>query len=95
LERLQGRSGDLPATRPARLAVDLKANDSREDYVRSRLDRADDGSLAVEPHKIQDSSMLSVLAASEALLVRPSHDPARTAGDIVQIIDLRSLPGGY
>lgn len=95
LERLQGRSGDLPATRPVRLAVDLKANDTREDYVRSRLDRAADGSVAVQPHKIQDSSMLSVLAASDALLVRPPHDPARKAGDIVQIIDLGSLPGGY
>ena len=95
LERLLGRSGDLPATRPARLAVDLKANDTREDYVRSRLDRAADGSVAVQPHKIQDSSMLSVLAASDALLVRPPHDPARKAGDIVQIIDLGSLPGGY
>jgi molybdopterin molybdotransferase len=95
LERLQGRSGDLPATRPARLAVDLKANDTREDYVRSRLDRAADGTVAVEPHRIQDSSMLSVLAASDALLVRPPHDPARKAGDIVQVIDLGSLPGGY
>jgi molybdopterin molybdotransferase len=95
LERLQGRPADLPATRPARLAVDLKANDSREDYVRGRLDRAADGSLAVEPHKIQDSSMLSVLSASDALLVRPPHDPLRKAGDIVQVIDLGSLPGGY
>jgi molybdopterin molybdotransferase len=95
LERLQGRSGDLPATRPVRLAVDLKANDTREDYVRSRLDRAADGSVAVQPHKIQDSSMLSVLAASDALLVRPPHDPVRKAGDIVQIIDLTSLSGGY
>lgn len=95
LERLQGRSGDLPATRPVRLAVDLKANDTREDYVRSRLDRAADGSVAVQPHKIQDSSMLSVLAASDALLVRPPRDPVRKAGDIVQIIDLTSLPGGY
>ncbi|HKV15689.1 MAG TPA: molybdopterin-binding protein, partial [Reyranella sp.] len=95
LERLQGRSGDLPATRPVRLAVDLKANDTREDYVRSRLDRAADGSVAVQPHKIQDSSMLSVLAASDALLVRPPRDPVRKAGDIVQIIDLTSLSGGY
>ena len=95
LERLQGRSGDLPATRPVRLAVDLKANDTREDYVRSRLDRAADGSVAVQPYKIQDSSMLSVLAASDALLVRPPHDPVRKAGDIVQIIDLTSLSGGY
>ncbi|WIM13969.1 gephyrin-like molybdotransferase Glp [Enhydrobacter sp.] len=95
LERMLGRSGDLPATRPARLAVDLKANDTREDYVRSRLDRAPDGGLSVEPHKIQDSSMLSVLAGSGAFLVRPPHDPARKAGDTVQVIDLGTLDGGY
>jgi molybdopterin biosynthesis enzyme len=39
--------------------------------------------------------MLSVLAWSNALLVRPPHDPARKAGDIVQVIDLAALPGGY
>ena len=65
------------------------------DYVRARLARSDDGSLTVEPHSVQDSSMLSVLAASDAFLVRPAHDPARKAGDIVQVIDLSALPGGY
>lgn len=95
LERLLGQSGALVASQPARLAVDVKANDTREDYVRSRLSRAPDGSLSVEPHKIQDSSMLSVLARSTALLVRPAHDPARKAGEIVQVIDLAGLPGGY
>jgi molybdopterin molybdotransferase len=95
LERLLGRSGDLPATRPARLAVDLKANDTREDYVRSRLGRTPDGGLSVEPHKIQDSSMLSVLAGCGAFLVRPPHDPARKAGDTAQVIDLGTLDGGY
>ncbi|TAJ26008.1 MAG: hypothetical protein EPO67_19525, partial [Reyranella sp.] len=53
------------------------------------------GGLTVEPHAVQDSSMLSVLAASDALLVRPAHDPARKAGDTVQIVDLAGLSGGY
>jgi molybdopterin molybdotransferase len=95
LDRMLGQSGDLVATRPARLAVDVKENDTREDYVRAVLRHGPDGSLTVEPHKIQDSSMLSVLAWSNALLVRPPHDPARKAGDIVQVIDLAALPGGY
>jgi molybdopterin molybdotransferase len=93
MERMLGRTGDLPATRPARLAVELKANDTREDYVRAKLTRgADDGSLTVEPHAVQDSSMLSVLAWCDALMVRPAHDPARKAGDTVQVIDLSTLP---
>jgi molybdopterin molybdotransferase len=39
--------------------------------------------------------MLSVLAWSNALLVRPAHDPARKAGDLVWVIDLAERPGGY
>jgi molybdopterin molybdotransferase len=95
IDRMLGQPGDLIGTAPARLAVDLKANDQREDYVRSRLLRAADGSLAVEPHPVQDSSMLSVLAASDALLVRPAHDPARKTGDTVQVVDLAQVPGSY
>lgn len=95
MERMLGQPGDLPATRPARLAVGVKANDQRQDYVRSTLHRAADGVLTVKPSPIQDSSMLSVLAASDALLVRPPHDPARPAGDTVQIVDLATVAGGF
>ena len=92
LERMLAQPGNLAATQPAKLAIDVKQNDTREDYVRSRLVRAADGSLTVEPHAVQDSSMLSVLAWSDALMVRPAHDPARKAGDTVQVIDLSTLP---
>ncbi len=95
LERMLGQPGDMVATKPAKLDIEVKQNDTREDYVRARLTRGADGGLTVEPHKIQDSSMLSVLAWSNALLVRPAHDPARKPGDTVQVIDLAALPGGY
>lgn len=95
IDRMLGQSGDLVRTEAARLAVDVKENDTREDYVRAVVTRSADGTLIVEPHKVQDSSMLSVLAWANALLVRPAHDPARKAGDIVQVIDLGALPGGY
>ena len=95
MERMLGQPGDLVRTQPARLAVDVKANDQREDYVRSRLQRGADGSLTVDPHPVQDSSMLSVLAACDGLMIRPAHDPARKAGDTVQVVDLGRLPGGY
>jgi molybdopterin molybdotransferase len=95
LERMLGQAGDMPTTKPAKLAIDVKQNDTREDYVRALTTRSADGGLTVEPHKIQDSSMLSVLAWSNALLIRPAHDPARKAGDVVQVIDLAELPGGY
>ncbi len=95
LERMLGQSGDLVRTVPARLAVDVKQNDQREDYVRSRLGRAPDGTLTVDPHPVQDSSMLSVLAACDGFVLRPPHDPARKAGDTVQVVDLQGLPGHY
>lgn len=93
LDRMLGQPGGLPVTRPARLAVDLRQNDTREDYIRSGLRQDDDGSLIVEPYRIQDSSMLSILSASQAFLVRPPHDPARRAGDVVQVVDLESVSG--
>ncbi|HZQ00594.1 MAG TPA: gephyrin-like molybdotransferase Glp [Reyranella sp.] len=95
LERMLGQAGDFPATMPAKLAVDVSENDQREDYVRAKLTRSADGALTVEPHKIQDSSMLSVMAWADALMIRPPHDPARKKGDTVQVIDLARLPGGY
>jgi molybdopterin molybdotransferase len=95
IDRMLGQPGALVGTVPAKLAVDVKMNDQREDYVRSTLSRAADGALTVTPNPVQDSSMLSVLAESSALMVRPAHDPAREAGEIVQVVDLAALPGGY
>ncbi|MBV8189679.1 MAG: molybdopterin molybdotransferase MoeA [Alphaproteobacteria bacterium] len=95
LERMLGQHGDLVATTQAKLARGLKQNDTREDYMRAKLGRDSDGALTVDPHPVQDSSMLSVLAWSDALLVRPAYDPPRNAGDTVQVIDLSVLPGGY
>ena len=95
MERMLGQAGDLVATEPARLAVDVKQNDQREDYVRALLTRSADGSLTVEPHKVQDSSMLSVLAWANGLLVRPAHDPAHRAGEVVQVIDFATIATNY
>jgi molybdopterin molybdotransferase len=95
MERMLGQAGDPVTTTKARLAVDVKGNDQREDYVRAKLTRRPDGELLVEPHPVQDSSMLSVLAWSSGLLVRPPHDAARKAGAEVQVIDFAALPGLY
>jgi molybdopterin molybdotransferase len=40
------------------------------------------------PHLLQDSSVLSILERSDALLVRPPHAPATTAGEPCRIIRL-------
>ena len=75
-----------PLTREtAILAEDLGPNGPRSHYMRAKLDWADK-SLTVKAFDRQDSSLLSVLAQADALLVRPSNDPARRAGETVQII---------
>jgi molybdopterin molybdotransferase len=73
---------------PARLASALPANDLREDYMRASLSRAADGHWLVRPFPVQDSSVQRLLAAADALLVRPAHAPAAAAGDPCEIIRL-------
>ncbi len=91
LDKLSGLPGapEPPAT--ARLAVALKENDRRQDYLRARLVRAADGTLEAIPFDVQDSSMMRPLAQSDCLVVRPPHAPALAAGSAVSVIP---FPGG-
>jgi molybdopterin molybdotransferase len=75
-------------TEPAILAVDVPANDTREDYVRSTLAPSTGGLPRVTPLAPQDSSMLSTLAAADCLLIRPPHAPPGRAGDPCRILRL-------
>lgn len=95
LERLSGLPGDPVATRRAVLGVDVAGNDNRQDYVRSSLDRGRGGLPVVTPFGVQDSSMLSTLAKAHGLMVRPAHDPARRAGEEIDIIDLADFGGTF
>ena len=72
------------------LAVDLDANDQRQDYIRAQIITTDDVQV-VMPAPRQDSSMMSVLAKANALIVRPAFDPARVAGEFVSVIPLPDL----
>ena len=77
----------LPAAPAARidlpLCVDLPANGPRGHYMRAMLR---DG--AVLPEDNQDSSLLGILSRADVLMVRPPHDEARTAGEIIGCIPL-------
>ena len=72
----------------ARLASDVGANDTRQEYARAQLERSADGTFVVRPLPVQDSSMLRFLATADGLMVRPPHDPARKAGDEVTVLTL-------
>ncbi|ETA54026.1 molybdopterin molybdotransferase MoeA [Ponticoccus alexandrii] len=74
--------GAAPAPRrSAPLAEPLEANGPREHYMRATL-----GPDGITAQGRQDSSLLSVLGQSDALLVRPVRDPARAAGEMVEYL---------
>ena len=75
----------------ARLKVALDENDRREDYLRSTLSRAADGTLEAEPFKKQDSSMVSLLAKADGLVIRKPHAPAAKPGEWVDVVPLTVL----
>jgi len=82
LDRFLGRARrDEP--RIVRLAVPLDANGEREHYMRAKL--SEDG---LAPIGDQDSSLMSVFANADCLLVRPARGPALPAGALVRVIPL-------
>ena len=91
MERLAGLPDSTEPPLTARLGRDLRQNDRRQDYLRSRLARGADGALEATPFEVQDSSMMRPLAASDCLVIRPPHAPAAEAGTMVPII---TFPGG-
>ncbi|HET6222057.1 MAG TPA: molybdopterin molybdenumtransferase MoeA, partial [Dongiaceae bacterium] len=72
----------------ALLGCDLPANDSREDYLRSRLSYDPEGRLVATPFPKQDSSMLSLMAKADCLVIRAPRAPAIKAGATVSIVPL-------
>jgi molybdopterin molybdotransferase len=86
LERLLGVDAAARPPLTARLAAPLAANDRRQDYLRARLARGPGGELEATPFPRQDSSMMSLLAAADVLVVRRPHAPAASAGERVEIV---------
>ena len=74
--------------RPAKLGTDLPANDHRRDYIRATIESNPDGTLTAKPFPVQDSSMLSALVGSKALLIRDENAPAATVGDDCRVLML-------
>ena len=82
LRRMLGLPAEIATARCA-LDAPLKANGARQHYMRGR--RVADGCVA---EARQDSSLLSVLARADLLILRPPHDPEHAVGDLVEVIDL-------
>ncbi|MGR3344901.1 MAG: molybdopterin molybdotransferase MoeA [Paracoccaceae bacterium] len=81
LHAMQGL-GCHPAPRSiARLSGPLAANGPREHYMRAHVEGG-----RIRAFERQDSALLSVLSAANALLVRPPKDSPRAIGDTVKYI---------
>ncbi len=89
LVRTLARLPEKPREAQALAAHDLPANDGRQDYLRATLARDREGNLRAEAFRKQDSSMMKILARSDALIIRPPHAPLLPAGAPCPVLLLR------
>ncbi|MBY6055939.1 gephyrin-like molybdotransferase Glp [Leisingera daeponensis] len=83
IRAMLGLPAETAQLRTAELAAALPENGPREHYMRAQ---AESGRLTAFDN--QDSSLLTVLAEANALLVRPPRDRARAAGENVQYLPI-------
>lgn len=86
IRALSGREMIHHRRERAVLGRDVGPNDVREDYLRARLERREDGTLVALPVNHQDSSLLANLAAAQALLVRAPLAPKAAAGTPCEVL---------
>lgn len=80
-----GRADVLPDIEKALVTEPLRANDTRRDFLRARL-TVQAGQLTITPVASQDSSLLSMIAAANALIVRRELAPVAEAGEWVEFL---------
>jgi molybdopterin molybdotransferase len=89
IEAMLGRDPQACVTmHRARLLRALPANGAREHYLRARQDVDGDGQLTVQAFGDQDSSLISVFAAANALIRLPPDAPESAAGAPVDVLPL-------
>jgi molybdopterin molybdotransferase len=88
IRALSGRSDVQHVKERALLGRDVAANDQREDYLRARLEKRNDGEWIATPVTHQDSSLLGFLAAAQGLVIRAPFAPAAAKGSAVDILRL-------
>jgi molybdopterin molybdotransferase len=86
MQKMLGARLTIPAFEKVELGVAMAANDTREDYVRARLERCEAGQLVVWPFPIQDSFMQTMLAQADALIRRTPFAPPAPAGEPVDVL---------
>jgi molybdopterin molybdotransferase len=87
VRRALGQSDVLPRGVTARLDAPLPSGGPRAHYMRAHYSEGENN-RSVTAFDKQDSSMLTVLAEANCLLLRPIDDPAKASGDPVTIYPL-------
>lgn len=87
IARLAGRVFE-PPIKEAILGSAMNENDQRRDYVRAWVEPSPEG-LVATPFDRQDSSMLTTLAAANALIIREPFAPATEPGSPCRVLMLR------
>jgi molybdopterin molybdotransferase len=90
LSVLSGADPVLPVI-AARSATALVANGEREAWMRATLSHGPAGEIIATPLTDQDSSLVTVFAAADALLRRPPNAAAVAIGETVEILPLARL----
>jgi molybdopterin molybdotransferase len=88
IERLLGRdSANACRTQHARLRTALGGNGARETYLRASVQTDDEGQFWAQCFANQDSSLISVFADANALILRPPGAGAVAVGGLVEVMD--------
>lgn len=89
IEAMLGRDPlQCVATHRARLTQALPANGPREHYLRARLEVDGEGRQIVRAFEDQDSSLISVFAAANALIRLPADAPGLAPSAMVDVLPL-------
>jgi molybdopterin molybdotransferase len=92
IEAMLGRDPlQCVAMHRARLAQGLPANGPREHYLRARLEVDEEGRQIVRAFEDQDSSLISIFAAANALIRLPADAPEQAAGATVDVLPLAGI----
>ncbi|MFT5786112.1 MAG: molybdopterin molybdotransferase [Ascidiaceihabitans sp.] len=83
IRAMLGLGRNAAPQRSIALSAPIGTNGPREHYMRGFADAS-----GVRCADQQDSSLLSVLSQSNVLIARPSNDPARDIGEMVQVVDI-------
>ncbi|NVK35879.1 MAG: molybdopterin molybdotransferase MoeA [Rhodobacteraceae bacterium] len=91
LARMSNLTSSGTKVQKARLTGSLPANDHRQDYVRAKLHRHEDGTFSVTPFSLQDSSLLGLFSQSSALIIRTPYAQPASENDQVDFLPITSI----